>query len=237
VNERPKSSTDAAGAKEPVKPSGDPPGAEPMVFVIDDDISMRRALTNLFESVGLKVEAFGSAPELMKTRLPEVASCLVLDIRLPGLSGLDLQSELAKANIHIPIIFITGHGDIPMTVRAMKGGAVDFLTKPFRDQDLLDAVRTAIERDRKRREIEKTFSDLKALFDTLSPREREVLAFVAAGLMNKQIAAELGLAEITVKIYRGHIMRKMHAKSLAELIRMTETLGIRPQKPSPGVQT
>jgi FixJ family two-component response regulator len=237
VNERPKSSTDAAGAKEPVKPSGDPPGAEPMVFVIDDDISMRRALTNLFESVGLKVEAFGSAPELMKTRLPEVASCLVLDIRLPGLSGLDLQSELAKANIHIPIIFITGHGDIPMTVRAMKGGAVDFLTKPFRDQDLLDAVRTAIERDRKRREIEKTVSDLKALFDTLSPREREVLAFVAAGLMNKQIAAELGLAEITVKIYRGHIMRKMHAKSLAELIRMTETLGIRPQKPSPGVQT
>jgi FixJ family two-component response regulator len=237
VNERPKSSTDAAGAKEPVKPSGDPPGAEPMVFVIDDDISMRRALTNLFESVGLKVEAFGSAPELMKTRLPEVASCLVLDIRLPGLSGLDLQSELAKANIHIPIIFITGHGDIPMTVRAMKGGAVDFLTKPFRDQDLLDAVRTAIERDRKRRDIEKTVSDLKALFDTLSPREREVLAFVAAGLMNKQIAAELGLAEITVKIYRGHIMRKMHAKSLAELIRMTETLGIRPQKPSPGVQT
>jgi len=237
VNERPKSSTDAAGAKEPVKPSGDPPGAEPMVFVIDDDISMRRALTNLFESVGLKVEAFGSAPELMKTRLPEVASCLVLDIRLPGLSGLDLQSELAKANIHIPIIFITGHGDIPMTVRAMKGGAVDFLTKPFRDQDLLDAVRTAIERDRKRRDVEKTVSDLKALFDTLSPREREVLAFVAAGLMNKQIAAELGLAEITVKIYRGHIMRKMHAKSLAELIRMTETLGIRPQKPSPGVQT
>ena len=237
MNERPKSSTDAAGAKEPVKPSGDPPGAEPMVFVIDDDISMRRALTNLFESVGLKVEAFGSAPELMKTRLPEVASCLVLDIRLPGLSGLDLQSELAKANIHIPIIFITGHGDIPMTVRAMKGGAVDFLTKPFRDQDLLDAVRTAIERDRKRRDIEKTVSDLKALFETLSPREREVLAFVAAGLMNKQIAAELGLAEITVKIYRGHIMRKMHAKSLAELIRMTETLGIRPQKPSPGVQT
>src|ERR1700752_4442981 len=133
-----------------------------MVFVIDDDISMRRPLTNLFESVGLKVEAFGSAPELMKTRLPEVASCLVLDIRLPGLSGLDLQSELAKANIHIPIIFITGHGDIPMTVRAMKGGAVDFLTKPFRDQDLLDAVRTAIERDRKRLEFEKTVPSLQS---------------------------------------------------------------------------
>jgi FixJ family two-component response regulator len=206
------------------------PAAEPMVFVIDDDISMRRALTNLFESVGLKVEAFGSAPELMKTTLPEVASCLVLDIRLPGLSGLDLQAELAKANVHIPIIFITGHGDIPMTVRAMKGGAVDFLTKPFRDQDLLDAVRTAIERDRNRREVEKTVSNLQALFETLSRREREVLAFVASGLMNKQIAAELGLAEITVKIYRGHIMKKMQAKSLAELIRMTEMLGIRPEK-------
>jgi FixJ family two-component response regulator len=206
------------------------PAAEPMVFVIDDDISMRRALTNLFESVGLKVEAFGSAPELMKTTLPEVASCLVLDIRLPGLSGLDLQTELAKANVHIPIIFITGHGDIPMTVRAMKGGAVDFLTKPFRDQDLLDAVRMAIERDRTRREVEKTVSNLQALFETLSRREREVLAFVASGLMNKQIAAELGLAEITVKIYRGHIMKKMQAKSLAELIRMTEMLGIRPEK-------
>jgi len=236
VNERPKPASDTLAGKEPVTPLGEPPSSEPIVFVIDDDISMRRALTNLFESVGLRVEAFGSAPELMKTRLPEVASCLVLDIRLPGLSGLDLQSELAKANINIPIIFITGHGDIPMTVRAMKGGAVDFLTKPFRDQDLLDAVRTAIERDRKRREVEKTVSSLQALFETLSPREREVLAFVAAGLMNKQIAAELGLAEITVKIYRGHIMRKMHAKSLAELIRMTETLGIRPEKPS-GVQT
>ena len=236
MNERPKSAADASAGKEPLKPLGEPPSGEPIVFVIDDDISMRRALTNLFESVGLKVEAFGSAPELMKTRLPEVASCLVLDIRLPGLSGLDLQSELAKANVNIPIIFITGHGDIPMTVRAMKGGAVDFLTKPFRDQDLLDAVRTAIERDRKRREVEKTVSSLQALFETLSPREREVLAFVASGLMNKQIAAELKLAEITVKIYRGHIMRKMHAKSLAELIRMTEALGIRPEKPS-GVQT
>jgi FixJ family two-component response regulator len=240
VNERPKSSSHAAGAKEPGKEPGkqpgDPPAGEPIVFVIDDDISMRRALINLFESVGLKVEAFGSAPELMKARLPEVPSCLVLDIRLPGLSGLDLQNELANANVHIPIIFITGHGDIPMTVRAMKSGAVDFLTKPFRDQDLLDAVRTAIERDRRRREVEKTVSNLQALFETLSPREREVLAFVASGLMNKQIAAELGLAEITVKIYRGHIMRKMRAKSLAELIRMTEALGIRPEKPS-GVQT
>jgi FixJ family two-component response regulator len=229
LSERPKSSQSATSTDEHVK--------EPIVFIIDDDLSVRRALTNLFQSVGLKVEVFGSAAELMKTRLPEVASCLVLDIRLPGLSGLDLQAELAEANIHIPIIFITGHGDIPMTVRAMKGGAVDFLTKPFRDQDLLDAVRTAIERDRKRREVEKTVSNLQALFETLSPREREVLAFVASGLMNKQIAAELGLAEITVKIYRGHIMKKMQAKSLAELIRITETLGIRPQKPSPGVQT
>ncbi|WP_407160553.1 response regulator transcription factor [Bradyrhizobium sp. STM 3557] len=191
---------------------------------------MRRALTNLFQSVGLEVGAFGSAAELLNNKLPEVASCLVLDIRLPGLSGLDLQSELAKANIHIPIIFITGHGDIPMTVRAMKGGAVDFLTKPFRDQDLLDAVVSAIDKDRKRREAEKTVASLQALYETLSSREREVLAFVASGLMNKQIAAELGLAEITVKIYRGHIMKKMRAKSLAELIRMTEALGIRPAK-------
>jgi FixJ family two-component response regulator len=222
VIERPKSPFDAASADQPNK--------EPIVFIIDDDASMRRALTNLFQSVGLEVAALSSAPELLHGRLPDVPSCLVLDIRLPGLSGLDLQTELAKANIHIPIIFITGHGDIPMTVRAMKGGAVDFLTKPFRDQDLLDAVVTAIERDRKRRELEKTVVNLQSLYDTLSSREREVLAFVASGLMNKQIAAELGLAEITVKIYRGHIMKKMGAKSLADLIRMTETLGIHPAK-------
>jgi FixJ family two-component response regulator len=234
VTERPKPPPGPASAKEPVKE----PVREPIVFVIDDDVSMRRALTNLFQSVGLEVDAFGSASELLKNKLPEVASCLVLDIRLPGLSGLDLQAELAKANIHIPIIFITGHGDIPMTVRAMKGGAVDFLTKPFRDQDLLDAVVSAIDKDRRRRENDKTVADLQALFDTLSSREREVLAFVAAGLMNKQIAAELNLAEITVKIYRGHIMKKMHAKSLADLIRMTEALGIRPAKPMGGpVQT
>jgi FixJ family two-component response regulator len=224
VTERSKSPPELASGKEPVRDS--------IVFVIDDDLSMRRALTNLFQSVGLEVEAFGSASELLKNALPEVASCLVLDIRLPGLSGLDLQTELAKANIHIPIIFITGHGDIPMTVRAMKGGAVDFLTKPFRDQDLLDAVMSAIDKDRRRREADKTVANLQVLFKTLSSREREVLAFVASGLMNKQIAAELGLAEITVKIYRGHIMKKMHAKSLADLIRMTEALGIRPAKPS-----
>ena len=220
-------------SKSPPEPaSGAAPATESIVFVIDDDISMRRALTNLFQSVGLEVGAFGSASELLNSKLPEVASCLVLDIRLPGLSGLDLQTELAKANIHIPIIFITGHGDIPMTVRAMKGGAVDFLTKPFRDQDLLDAVVSAIDKDRKRREADKTVASLQAVYETLSSREREVLAFVASGLMNKQIAAELSLAEITVKIYRGHIMKKMRAKSLADLIRMTEALGIRPTKSS-----
>jgi FixJ family two-component response regulator len=226
VTERPKSPPLPASGKEAVK--------EPIVFVIDDDLSMRRALTNLIQSVGLEVEAYGSAAELLKSKLPEVASCLVLDIRLPGLSGLDLQTELAGANIRIPIIFITGHGDIPMTVRAMKGGAVDFLTKPFRDQDLLDAVVSAIDKDRKRREADKTVANLQALYDTLSSRERDVLGFVAAGLMNKQVAAELDLAEITVKIYRGHIMKKMQARSLADLIRMTETLGIRPVKPSGG---
>jgi FixJ family two-component response regulator len=226
VSERSKSPPVPASGKEAVK--------EPIVFVIDDDPSMRRALTNLIQSVGLEVETFGSAAELLKSELPEVASCLVLDIRLPGLSGLDLQTELAKANIRIPIIFITGHGDIQMTVRAMKGGAIDFLTKPFRDQELLDAVVGAIDKDRRRREADKTVASLQALYDTLSSREREVLSFVAAGLMNKQIAAELDLAEITVKIYRGHIMKKMQARSLADLIRMTETLGIRPVKPSGG---
>lgn len=226
MTERPKSPPEPASGKEAAQ--------EPIVFVIDDDLSMRRALINLIQSVGIRVEAFGSASELLNSKLPEVASCLVLDIRLPGLSGLDLQTELAKANIRIPIIFITGHGDIPMTVRAMKGGAVDFLTKPFRDQDLLDAVVSAIDKDRKRRETDKTVANLQALFETLSSREREVLAFVAAGLMNKQIAAELDLAEITVKIYRGHIMKKMQARSLADLIRMTEALGIRPAGPSGG---
>jgi FixJ family two-component response regulator len=224
VIEHSKSSHEPASAKEPI------------VFVIDDDASMRRALTNLFQSVGLKVEVFASASEILQSKLPDVASCLVLDIRLPGLSGLDFQTELAKANIHIPIIFMTGHGDIPMTVRAMKGGAVDFLTKPFRDQDMLDAVVTAIEKDRKTREVGKIVANLQALFETLTPREREILALVASGLMNKQIAAEIGLAEITVKIHRSHIMKKMDARSLADLVRMTETLGIRRAKPS-GVQT
>ena len=214
MTERLKSTPGPAGIKEPI------------VLVVEDDVSMRRALSNLFQSVGLEVELFGSASEMLQSKLPDVASCLVLDVRLPGLSGLDFQSELAKANIHIPIIFMSGHGDIPMTVRAMKGGAVDFLTKPFRDQDMLDAVVAAIERDRKRREADKIVADLRTRFETLTPREREVLAYVSSGLMNKQIAAQLELAEITVKIHRGHIMRKMGAKSLADLVRRAEALGI-----------
>src|SRR6059058_4998526 len=181
---------------------------------------MRRALTNLFESIGLKVEVFASAPEMLRSKLPDVASCLVLDVRLPGLSGLDFQAELAKANIHTPIIFMTGHGDIPMSVQAMKTGAVDFLTKPFRDQDMLDAVPAALERDRKRRKEEHRIADLRTCFEGLTEREREVMGLVTAGLMNKQIAGELGLSEITVKIHRGHVMRKMAARSLADLVRM-----------------
>ncbi|WP_311966977.1 response regulator transcription factor [Bradyrhizobium archetypum] len=207
------------------------PSGRAIVFVIDDDVSIRRSLSNLFRSVNLDVAAFGSAQEMLQGKLPEVASCLVLDVRLPGLSGLELQTELAKLNLHIPIIFITGHGDIPMSVKAMKGGAVDFLTKPFRDQELLDAVVAATERDRKRREVEKTVANLQSLFETLSPREQAVMKLVAAGLMNKQVAAELELAEITVKIYRGRVMKKMGARSLADLIRMAETLGICANQP------
>jgi FixJ family two-component response regulator len=196
------------------------------VLVVEDDESVRRALANLFQSVGLEVMLFGSASEMLQSGLPASASCLVLDVRLPGLSGLDFQAELAKTNTHIPIIFMSGHGDIPMTVRAMKGGAIDFLTKPFRDQDMLDAVSAAIERDRQHREAESIMSNLQTRFETLTPREREIFALVSSGLMNKQVAAELGLAEITVKIHRGHITRKMGARSLAELVRQAEALGI-----------
>jgi FixJ family two-component response regulator len=199
--------------------------------IVDDDASMRDALRSLFRSVGLRVEMFGSAPELLQSKLPNVASCLVLDIRLPGVSGLDFQAELAKADVHIPIIFITGHGDIPMSVQAMKAGAIDFLTKPFRDQDMLDAVTKAIDRDRKRRETEKAVSDLRLALESLTPREREVIALVTAGLMNKQIAGELGVSEITVKIHRGHVLRKMGARSLADLVRMAEILGVRRDRP------
>jgi FixJ family two-component response regulator len=202
-----------------------------IVFVVEDDASVCRALSNLFESVGLQVEVFGSASEMLQGKLPDAASCLVLDVRLPGLSGLDFQTELAKANIQIPIIFMTGHGDIPMSVRAMKGGAIDFLTKPFRDQDMLDAVVKAIEHDRERREADRIVTNVRTLFETLSTREREVMALVSSGLMNKQVAAELGLAEITVKIHRGHVMKKMGARSLANLLRQAELLGISRNKP------
>ena len=215
----------------PTSPREPASGEEPIVFVIDDDPSLRNALTNLFRSVGLRSQVFGSAPELLQSKLPDVASCLILDIRLPRLSGLDFQVDLAKAGIHIPIIFMTGHGDIPMTVRAMKAGAVDFLTKPFRDQDMLDAVTAAIERDRNRRNEAKILSDLQARFVALTAREREVMALVTAGLMNKQIAAEIGIAEITVKIHRGHIMRKMAAKSLADLVKMAQMLEIQRAAP------
>jgi FixJ family two-component response regulator len=215
MTERPRSSREPAST------------AKPIVFVVEDDESVRRALTNLFRSVGLEVEVFGSAAEMLQGKLADVPSCLVLDIRLPGLSGLDFQTELARARIRIPIIFMTGHGDIPMSVKAMKGGAVDFLTKPFRDQDMLDAVVMAIEQDRKRRDADKIVENLQTLFDTLTPREREILALVSTGLMNKQIAAELGLAEITVKIHRGHIMKKMGARSLADLLKKSEALRIR----------
>jgi FixJ family two-component response regulator len=208
-----------------------PSDTEPIVFVIDDDESIREALKSLLRSVGLRVELFGAASEFLKSKLPDAPSCLVLDVRLPGVSGLDFQTELAKANVHIPIIFITGHGDIPMTVRAMKAGAVEFLTKPFRDQELLDSVGIALERDRARREQDSTVHDVKIHFESLTPREQEVMGFVTAGLMNKQIAAKLGVSEITVKVHRGNVMRKMGARSLADLVRMADVLGIRKAQP------
>jgi FixJ family two-component response regulator len=219
VSKRLPSPSDLAGADEPI------------VYVVDDDAVMREALSSLFRSIGLRVQVFSSAPELLQGKLAETASCLVLDIRLPGVSGLEFQAELVKAGIHIPIIFMTGHGDIPMSVKAMKAGAVDFLEKPFRHQEMLDAVALAIDRDRKRRDGEKTLSELQARFESLTPREREVIGLVTAGMMNKQIAGEMGVSEITVKIHRGHLMRKMQARSLADLVRMAEALGVRRERP------
>jgi len=203
---------------------------QPIVFVVDDDASMRQALARLLQSVQLRVEVFASPQEFLQSERPNVPSCLVLDVRLPGLSGLDFQAELAKADVRIPIVFITGHGDIPMSVRAMKAGAVDFLAKPFRDQDLLDAVTAAIQRDQKRREHENAMTDLRAHFSSLTPREGEIMALVASGLMSKQIAAEVGLSEITVKVHRSHLMKKMGARSVADLVRMAEALEVTPTK-------
>ena len=201
-----------------------------VVYVIDDDASMRDALGSLLASVGLRVETFGSAPDFFGRKLPDAAICLVVDVRLPGPSGLDFQAELSKANIDVPIIFITGHGDIAMSVKAMKAGAVEFLTKPFRDQDLLDAVKLALEKDETKRKSQKTIAGVRSLFESLTPREQEVVGWVTAGLMNKQVAAEMGVSEITVKVHRGNVMRKMRANTLADLVRMAETLGINRNK-------
>ena len=198
-----------------------------MVFVVDDDAPMRESLKNLLRSVGLQVEVFASAQEFLRSKRPELPSCLVLDVRLPGLSGLDLQRRTGDAGIDIPIVFITGHGDIPMSVHAMKAGAVEFLTKPFRDQDLLDAIQLALERDRKARDRRAALEELRSRFASLTSREREVMKRVVAGLLNKQIGAELGTSEATVKIHRHQVMEKMEAGSLPELVRMADRLGIR----------
>jgi len=206
--------------------------AAPLVFVIDDDPSVRSSLKFLLSTVGLQAETFESADSFLRRKPADIASCLVLDVRLPGLSGLDFQRELATRNICIPIIFLTGHGDIPMSVRAMKAGAVEFLTKPFRDQDLLDAVRVALDRDRTRRKQDKEVADLRQRFDTLTSREQEVVSMVVAGMLNKQIAAELGTAESTVKVQRSKAMEKMQAESLADLIKMIQKVQPPSQKAS-----
>jgi len=203
-----------------------------VVYIIDDDPGVCAALSRLFRSVGLRAEVFTSANDFMRKKLHPVASCIVLDVRLPGLGGFEFHAELRKARIYIPIVFVTGHGDVPMSVRAMKAGAVDFLTKPFRDQEMLDAVTAAIATDRTRLDVQSAREGIQTLFDSLTPREREVMGMVAAGFMNKQIAAQLSLSEQTVKIHRGNMIRKMNAKSLADLIRMAEAVGFSSQKPA-----
>ena len=203
----------------------------PVVFVVDDDLAMREALQDLLASVGMDVRVFASTQDFMQAQRPDAPGCLVLDVRLPGASGLSFQEELPRAGVDLPVIFITGHGDIPMTVRAMKAGAVEFLSKPFRDQELLDAIDAAIERHRAERREKALVAEFRLRFAALTQREREVMALVSAGRVNKQIAADLGISEATVKVHRGQIMRKMQATSLAQLVRIADTLGLPGPKP------
>ena len=213
-----------ATAEQSAMPDQYPSG--PIIYIVDDDADVREGLRSLLQSVGLRSETFNSTTVLLKSKLADEVSCLILDVRLPGLSGLDFQAEVTKEQIKVPIIFITGHADVPMSVKAMKAGAVEFLTKPIREQDLLDAVRVALERDRIRRQRDNDLQELRANYSSLSLREREVMRLVVAGLMNKQAAAEIGISEVTLKVHRHNIMKKLRARSLADLVRMADGLGI-----------